>query len=166
MAEENRTTQKGNMTINLFLWILSSSKTTRIPRFYRSAVLQVHLQMPTQRRAPRFRHLAPRTGTSDSASPAQSQPPPRLPQAQHRHESSVWELRGHALIIDGATAVPFAALLTRATLRQKWTLHRPSPAEHTESLSFWLLPDDKRLRSFIYPLKELKHSSGFTGPGL
>lgn len=84
MAEENRTTQKGNMTINLFLWILSSSKTTRIPRFYRSAVLQVHLQMPTQRRAPRFCHLAPRTGTSDSASPAQSQPP--LPDF-HRHST-------------------------------------------------------------------------------
>lgn len=74
MAEEKRTTQKGNMTINLFLWILSSSKTTRIPRFYRSAVLQVHLQMLTERRTP-FPPPGPKVGTPESVFRAQSQPP-------------------------------------------------------------------------------------------
>lgn len=74
MAEEKRTTQKGNMTINLFLWILSSSKTTRIPRFYRSAVLQVHLQMLTERRTP-FPPPGPKSGDTRICVPSPESAP-------------------------------------------------------------------------------------------
>lgn len=54
MVEGNGTTQNGNMTINLFLWILSSSKNTRIQRVYHSAVLQVYPKTPAEKKTPRI----------------------------------------------------------------------------------------------------------------